>query len=355
MNLDKLFTAKTIGAYWSEVSSNQVPFLGTAFFPSKKKAGLDLKWIKGNKGLPVSLMPSNFDAKATFRDRIGVKAVQTEMPFFREGFLLKEKDRQEILRAQDSNDAYVQDVLNHIFDDASQLVVGADVVAERMRMQLLAPVDGTPKINITANNVAYEYNYDPSGEYKANHFLEMTTETDKWTDFKNSDPIGDLQDAQESVENLTGTKPTLALMNSVTFKYLMKNETVKSAVLAQNLTATVIMTEALVKNVIKTLLNLDIVVYSKKVKTEDGTEIKLYPDNMVTLLPGTPLGSTWYGTTPEEADLLSGGEAVVEIVNTGVALTTIKIPHPVNIETICSEIVLPSYEAMDSTFVMKVA
>lgn len=355
MNLDKLFTAKTIAAYWTEVSSNQIPFLGTAFFPNKKKAGLDLKWIKGNKGLAVSLMPSNFDAKATFRDRIGVKAVQTEMPFFREGFLLKEKDRQEILRAQDSTDPYVQEVLDHIFDDAAQLVTGADVVAERMRMQLLAPVDGTPKINITANNVAYEYNYDPSGDYKANHFLEMTAATDKWTDYENSDPIGDLQDAQERVETITGTKPTIALMNSVTFKYLLQNAKVKGAVLAQNSTANIIMTDAAVKTVIKTLLNLDIVTYSKKVKDESGTEIKLYPDNMVTLLSGTALGNTWYGTTPEEADLLGGSEAVVEIVNTGVALTTIKTLHPVNIETICSEIVLPSYEAMDSTFVMKVA
>ena len=44
-----------------------------------------------------------------------------------------------------------------------------------------------------------------------------------------------------------------------------------------------------------------------------------------------------------------------QIVDTGVAITTIKIPHPVNIETIASEIVLPSFERMDEVYVIKVA
>ena len=43
-------------------------------------------------------MPSAFDAKATFRDRIGFEKLETEMPFFREGYKIKEKDRQEMLR-----------------------------------------------------------------------------------------------------------------------------------------------------------------------------------------------------------------------------------------------------------------
>ena len=35
-------------------------------------------------------------------DRIGIEKLETEMPFFREGYKLKEKDRQEMLRIQDT-------------------------------------------------------------------------------------------------------------------------------------------------------------------------------------------------------------------------------------------------------------
>ena len=43
------------------------------------------------------------------------------------------------------------------------------------------------------------------------------------------------------------------------------------------------------------------------------------------------------------------------IVETGVAVTTINIPHPVNKDTIVSEIVLPSFERMNEVATIKVA
>ena len=101
MDLREVFTPAAIAANWIEVASNQIPYLGATLFPARKKAGLDLSWLKGSRGLPVSLMPSAFDAKATFRDRIGFEKLETEMPFFREGYKIKEKDRQEMLRVQE--------------------------------------------------------------------------------------------------------------------------------------------------------------------------------------------------------------------------------------------------------------
>lgn len=81
MDLREVFTPAAIAANWTEVASNQIPYLGATLFPARKKAGLDLSWLKGSRGLPVSLMPSAFDAKATFRDRIGFEKLETEMPF----------------------------------------------------------------------------------------------------------------------------------------------------------------------------------------------------------------------------------------------------------------------------------
>ncbi|MCU6719900.1 hypothetical protein OCV67_08165 [Porcipelethomonas ammoniilytica] len=66
MKLSDVFTAETIALNYTNAASNAIPYLGTGFFPSQKKAGLDLKWIKGHNGLAVSLMPSTFDAKSQY-------------------------------------------------------------------------------------------------------------------------------------------------------------------------------------------------------------------------------------------------------------------------------------------------
>ena len=89
---------------------------------------------------------------------------------------------------------------------------------------------------------------------------------------------------------------------------------------------------------------------------ESGNVHKFVPDNYIAFVPEGPLGSTWYGVSPEEADLMSGAsDAQVSIVNTGVAITQIIDPHPVNVNTFASEIVLPSFERMNECALMKVA
>ena len=76
---------------------------------------------------------------------------------------------------------------------------------------------------------------------------------------------------------------------------------------------------------------------------------------MFTLLPAGALGNTWFGTTPEEADLMGGANANVQIVNTGVAVTTYNTVDPVNVNTKVSQISLPSFEAADKVFIATVA
>ena len=103
-------------------------------------------------------------------------------------------------------------------------------------------------------------------------------------------------------------------------------------------------------------LGLSVAVYNKKYQvTLGGASYLFFPDDIFTLIPEGNLGNTYFGTTPEESDLLSGGtDAQVQIVNTGVAVTTIKEPHPVNVQTIVSAIMLPSFEAIDSIFIATV-
>lgn len=353
INFLKLVKPAAIAANWTEAQTNADPYLGEALFPRKQKAGLDLSWIKGNKGLPISLMPSAFDAKATFRDRIGVARLETEMPFFREGFKIKEKDRQNILRAIDSNDPYVREILQNVFNDAGDLLEGARVVAERERMQLLFAVNGNVGISIKANGVDYTYNYDPNGAWKATNYFELTGQ-DVWTDKDNSDPLGDIQTGKDAVQDKGGMTRMIA-MNSTTFRTLRGNKSIMNKFITSTGVAVATPSDGDIAQVIKDSLELDgIVIYNKKFRDEDKVTQQFVPDGYVALLPDGGLGNTYLGTTPEEADLRSSGMADVQIVDTGVALAQIVDPHPVNVNTFASEIVLPSYERMDEVALLKV-
>ena len=349
----KLVTPKVIAANWTESVSNRIPYLGETLFPSKQKAGLDLKWIKGFKGLPVSLKPSAFDAKATFRGREGLKIVETEMPFFREGFKLKEKDRQEILRIREKNDPYLNDALNRVFDDAANLLEGALVVAEREIMQLLFPVDGDMGITIEANGVSYTYDYDPGDAWKTANYFPVDSDY-TWDKPNAADPLTDIRTAQDAIK-AQGGEGALLVMNNETFKLFRSIKAIKDLFLTVNGLAVGYLTDAQIITVLKDALGLaGIIVYDKQYKDEDGVTHKFVPDNYVAVLPNGVLGNTWRGTTPEEADLMGSGAADVVVVNNGIALTQILDPHPVNLNTFASEIVLPSFERMNEVAVLKV-
>ena len=354
MNIRDAFSARAIALNRTEVASNQMPFLGRGLFPAKKKMGLDLKWIKTRKGLAVMLKAAAFDAVSTIRSREGLKMEKTQMAFFRESMLIKEEDEQEMMRVEEASDPYAMEVLSHIYDDANTLIDAADIVPERMIMQLLAPADGSPQISIEADGATYAYNYDPDGEYAANNFMEITGATDQWTDTANSDPMNDIMVAQDKTEERTGTRPTILIVTKKTMNLLKKNEKIRNYVLAQNVTANIIMTDVRVKEIFSTELGVTIVVYSKLFKEDStGAAKQFFPDGFATLIPEGPLGNTWYGTTPEERTLRGSSEADVAIVNTGVAVAVTTTSDPVNTKTTVSEIVLPSYERMDETFVIK--
>ena len=355
MKLSDVFTAEAIALNYTNAASNAIPYLGTGFFPSQKKAGLDLKWIKGHNGLAVSLMPSTFDAKSTFRDRVGISMSETEMPFFRESMLVKEKDEQEIMRVQDSKDPYAAQVLDNIFNDTKTLVDGANVVPERMIMQLLAPLNGSVGIEIKANNVDYTYNYDPDGSWKAEHYAKITTDADKWSTSATCDPLFDIETAHDAQEAASGNRPEILLMSKATFNMIKNSAKVRSGILAQNTTANVNYTSAKVKQYVEEELSVTIIIYNKQFKNESGTAKKFYPDNIVMMLPNGAIGTTWYGTTPEERTLTAKSDADVSIVNTGVAVSVTITDDPVNTKTTVSEIVLPSFERMNECYAMEVA
>lgn len=343
------FTAPAIAAIVNENASNRIPYLGEGLFPRIQKSGLTLKWFKQNLGLPVILKPSAFDANATIRSRQGLEVIDTEMAYFKEAMIVKEQDIQDY-ETQVENSPYAREILDRNFRDAETLIEGARVVEERMRMSLLANANGKPSINIAAEGVAYEYDFDPNGTYAANNFTALTG-TSAWTDTANSTPLDDIQDAQDAVEAKTGERPSIMLISKNTMNLLKKNKSIKDAILAQNVTANLLMTDARVKEIFSNELGIAIIVYTKQYVDETGTTKKFYPDGMATLLPNGNLGNTYKGVTPEE---FRAGDLNVQIVDNGTAVAVNTSFDPVQTVTKASEVVLPSFENMDRTYMLKV-
>lgn len=357
MKITDVFNSKAVAIVQNKVASNKIPYLGVGLFPEQKKLGLDLSWIKTSSGLPVSLSPSAFDTVSTIRSREGFVKEDTQMAYFKESMLIKEKDRQDMQRIKEVADPYAQEILTHVFDDANTLVEGAKVVPERMRMSLLANASGNPSISFsTVDGATYAYNYDPSGAYATDNFIDVgSADSDNyWNNLTDSDPMADLEKGQLKAEAKCGAKPTIAIMSQATMNLLKQNSKIKGYIVANANSGSVMITEERVKNLLKSELGIDTIVYTKLYKNEAKQVKKFYPDGMVTLVPAGALGKTWFGTTPDEATLVDDPAYDCSIVNTGIAVTVTNSSDPVQTKTTVSEIVLPSFERMDETCMLKV-
>lgn len=349
-----VFSAEAVAYRETVDASNNIAFAGAAFFPNKKKTGIDLKWIKSHKGLGIALKPSSYDSLATIRPRQGFNVTLEEMPLFRESMVIKEQDLAQIMRAADSNDPYLNEVLERIYDDVGNLIDGANISAERMRMQLLAPIDGVMKIDIgKADNTIYSYQYDSDNTWKAKHFAELTG-SDTWNNPETAKPLNDVQKGVDYLSGI-GVVPTYIMMNTTTFNYLLDMKQIKNTFVTRAGVNVDFLSKAAAKDVFATQTGLQPILYDKMYTDYDGKEKKFYPDGYATIIGAGQLGNTWYGVTPEERTLLGDSNADVSIVDTGVAVA-VKTDYgpPVQYSTTASQIVLPSFEGMDSTYVLKV-
>lgn len=354
MLVESVVNAKSIALAATEAASNSIPYLGLQFFPEEKKSGIDLRWIKSHKGLSPILAPSNFDALPVIRGREGIKIENTEMPFFRESMQVSERDMIDLARIEAETDPYLASALRGIYDDTNTLIKSAEVVSEIMRMQLLSAPDGHPQIGISADGVTYAYNYDPNGEYSTDNYTALSGSSE-WDTPVTAKPIDDLNDAKKALAD-KGYNAAYVLMNSTTFALLRASDQVKSVALTTNAAGVIYMSDALVSQIIKDTTGLEIIIYDKTYAAADGTATKFYPDKQATLLPAEAVGRTWYGTTPAERSIGQVTNAQTSIYGTGIAVTT--EPEMKNgvykFLTTVSEIVLPSFELMDSTYVIKV-
>ena len=341
MTIFDLMTSQELTAYWEELVQDEAPYPCEELFPDDKKRGLELKWLKGAKGLPIVLKTSAFDVHAIPRPRIGFEKLTAEMPYFKESTYIDEELRQELnMVLETGNQAYIDSVMNKIFDDEVQLLRGARASRERMRMMALT----TGVVSMANNGQTFTYDYQVPATHKVNAVTA-------WSDHANSDPMEDIRLAKEKIQDDTGEVLTRAMCDGATWRHIRNNDKIKKAifVLTNGVGA---ISDAKLRQYLLDELEIVVVVNDKRYKDESGQSVKYMPANTFVLFPDGDLGKTWFGTTPAESDLMTSNVANVSITDTGVAVTTVQKADPVQVETIVSMICLPSFEGADKIYIL---
>lgn len=346
--LKELITPNYLATYWEQNPYLVEPYFGESKFPNSKQIGISLDYIKGANKAPVRLSASNFDADVIKLKRQGFETLSMEMPYFKNAYSIDEQTRQKLLLIQSSGNASMRDViLNRVFNDEAKLIANARLTAETLRMEALT----TGAIVIDDNGVSKAYDYG----VPADHKITLQT-TSKWDAPDTADPIKDLNDWKLMLSR-KGVNATELLMNSETLNLLTKVQSIKDKVALYAITnSSATLTQAIVKQVILAETGFTVYVYDKGYEI-DGEFTKFVPDNVVVVMPSTILGNTYFGTTPAEADLMDGSNAVdrVAIVETGVALYNDTNVDPVWKRIIAAMVCLPSFELADSIVISTVA
>lgn len=337
-----LVQAQDIAVYYDNFPNMEPPFLGDELFPAQKQVGMDLSWIKGANNAQVALKASKFDTNVIPRGRQGFTEIKHSMPYFKESTYIDEEIRQKLLLVQGTNNpAYQELILNSIFNDSIQLIKSATVSREIMRMQALT----TGVVTLNSNGVNHTFDFDMPKD-------NLATASTAWDQAK-SNPLTDIKTAKRAIANATGATVQRAVLNQTTWDTLLANGVIKDTLLSSTAsTSNAVILDSTLQQFLLSNTGINFVVYDKGYKANDGSFVPYIPDGTVVFMPASTLGHTWFGTTPEEADLMGASVANVALTDTGVAITTIPKADPVNVETKVSELVLPSFEMANTVYVL---
>ena len=344
MNLSDYINSKNIALYIKELPVEQT--LDKALFPNKKVSGTKLEMAKGAKKKPIALRMSTFDANTKMRAlSADLNVKSTEIPFFKEGMGIDETTRRDLQNAVGANNEnFVNALLGEVFENYSNLVDGANIIAKKMRSSVIQ--NGLLNFTSKDGDIVVDYGVP------ANH-REVLTNTDKWTN-PDADIIGDIKAWQKAIVKDQYAKPKTLLLTENTFdSTFLVNKAITNHIKNSNLNTSLILSQANYIQFVKEVLQLTVVFLedSTYIPYEGAEPVPYYADGKVTLMSGTTLGNTVYGTTPEEFDKQSGSSKLdTYMVDTGIAVTTMVKEDPVTVDTKVSVMPIVSFDRADEVF-----
>lgn len=351
MELREFLNSKDIALYIEKLPEETT--LDSALFPDDKQLSMELEQAKGADGRVKALRISTFDVASKKRAlNAEINLEKYEMPFFKESIGINEKQRRDIIQAQQSgNQNLIEFLMKKVFNNYADLVNGALVQSRRMRAQVIQ----NGKINISTDdgNVVLDYGVPKK------HKETITDAAKKWN-VETADIIGDILRWQKIFVDEGKAKPTRLVMTEITFNStICINKAIKADManryIAANATDGLIITQSEFITYLKNRFDIEVGFVNGQFINESGEDTNYYEDGKVSFIPTGTLGKTVYSVTPEEYDKSFGSTMLdTSVVKTGIAITTMVNEDPVTVDTKVSQIVLPSFERANEVFLAKV-
>lgn len=344
MNLSDFINSKNIALYIKELPAESTA--DKALFPDKKVTGTKLEMAKGAKKKSVALRMSTFDAATKMRALSADLTVKsTEIPFFKEGMGIDETTRRDLQNAISANNQnFVNALLGQVFENYADLVTGAEIIAKKMRASVIQ--NGLLNFTSKDGDIVVDYGVP------ANH-REVLSGTAKWTD-PSADIVGDVRRWQKAITDDQYAKPNIILLTEKTFdSTFLVNTVITNHIKNSNLNTSLILSQANYLQFAKEVMGLTVIFLEDTtyIPSEGASAIPYYADGKITLMSGSSLGNTVYGTTPEEFDKQSGSSKLdTYIVGKGTAVTTMVKEDPVTVDTKVSVMPIVSFDRADEVF-----
>ncbi|GAX05453.1 hypothetical protein IWT25_00759 [Secundilactobacillus pentosiphilus] len=335
-------TAPHVVSFWNTNQELTEPYLGDGvLFASTRLTDDQVNIVTGSDTVPQLLDQTSRDAKAIPLTRGTLETSSKEVPGFKNSMIINEKDIRDYRRAQASADKGLADVvLNRIYADQTRLLQNAAYRREAMAMEELT----TGKLTLDSKKVV---------DFGLKTWQKAKATADWGAD--GSNPYDDIYALQTAAAQKTGTTLGRAVMNQKTFNKLVRNNTLKSTLLANNAnTAVAFVPNSVVTGFLFSELGLTIQVYNKGYSDSTGFHTFI-PDDVVSFLPTEgQVGRMAYAATPEEEES-SRLEGTVAIAGSGVAVHVYDQSDPVARTTKVDQWVMPVLDVANQIAILNVS
>lgn len=350
IDLKKFLNSKDIALYINKLPKEKT--LDEALFPDEKQLGLEIEQAEGSDTKVKVLKVSQFDVSAKKRALSAkIDVNKYEMPFFKESIGINEKQRREIIQAQQSaNQNLIEFLISKVFDNYANLVDGAACQMKRMRAQVIQ----NGAINITTDDGDIIVDYGIPANHK-----EVLLESAKWNN-PAADIIGDILRWQSIFTSEGKTKPTRLIMTERTFNSTIVINTAIKRDLSNRIVdvteqESLIITQNEFLTYLKNRFGISVAFVNGTFINEADQEVNYYEDGKISFIQEGTLGKSTYSYTPEEYDKAFGTSKLdTSVVGVGTAITTMVNEDPVTVDTKVSMIGMPKLNNVKGIFLATV-
>lgn len=332
--------------YWNERANERKPYLYQSLFDTTYSTTATSKLFFGEASKLRMMTATTDDVASVKLGNRGFESEDYSLIPFKNYKAMNERRRRDITKAlaNNSSDAEIQAIAQTQYNDLNDLLTFGYGTREIMAMQALTTgkivVNGSDDTG--SNNLIYTRDFHMPTEHKVSVGTEWGT--------KDSNPLADIQDQMDKINDDNGTTISVAIMNGRTFRKLAKSGEIVTTLTDGRTSDGVALSQSAVLSLVQDTLGIKIVIYNKGIGTD-----RFIPDDTVVLTPDGSLGRMVWTDTNEDMGL--SGDSTVQLSRTsdGITIYTDRIHDPVSTLVHTSQFILPAFDKVRNVMIMDVS